>query len=197
MRYISALTCTLLAFLLAGHALGDGTEPEDPLTCGVVYKRSLYTHWTDDDRNCRSSRTDALHRFAAGALVYKDETACVLVHGSFYDIYDASVVTAPTREVHVDHVVPLKFVHVRGGGCWSKAKRRAFANSQRNLVTTRGAHNMAKGARPPWRWMPPANPCLYVAHFAAIVKTWGVILSAYEESRLQEELARHCGPPTP
>lgn len=61
------------------------------------------------------------------------------------------------KNMHIDHVVPLKFMHDHGGCFWSLEKKLAFANDPINLKYTTATQNISKGPRGPAAWLPENN----------------------------------------
>jgi hypothetical protein len=56
--------------------------------------------------------------------------------------------------MHIDHVIPRKFMHLSGGCYWSPEKKMAFSNDPNNLRITTAHKNTSKGAHSPKGWMP-------------------------------------------
>ncbi len=61
------------------------------------------------------------------------------------------------KNMEVDHVVPLKLMHLLGGCHWSLEKKSAFANDPVNLRFTTKSLNASKGSNGPSGWLPPTN----------------------------------------
>ena len=55
---------------------------------------------------------------------------------------------------HVDHLIPLSYMHKKGGCNWPDSKKKTFANDRKNLKLTLASRNLTKGAKSPSEWLP-------------------------------------------
>lgn len=150
----------------------------------VAYKRSLYKHWIDADRDCQDTRQEVLIRDATGKLGFAQPRKCTVVRGQWIDPYTGKSFREP-RQLDVDHVVPLKNAHESGGWRWSADKRQEYANyliDNRHLLAVKASENRKKGAKGPDEYMPPdpAFRCDYIKDWVKIKRDWGLSLSDSE-----------------
>ncbi|MFE3632069.1 hypothetical protein [Streptomyces goshikiensis] len=81
------------------------------------YKRELYPHWKDDDKNGCTARNDVLIAEAIEAPTVG--AGCSLTGGVWHSYYGDVLVQGPTGDVlvqgptgvDIDHMVPLAEVH--------------------------------------------------------------------------------------
>ena len=146
------------------------------------YKRSLYTHWVDADRDCQNTRTEVLIRDSFSVKLSKD--GCKVLTGVWLDPYTGNLYTDP-KALDVDHVVPLKNAHDSGAHSWSKEKRRQYANYMGyadHLLAVSAVENRRKGARGPDGYLPP-NPaylCSYIKIWSSIKVSWDLAVTDSE-----------------
>lgn len=163
------------------------------------YKRTLFTHWTDDDGNGCSAREDVL---IAESLTpaQVDGFGCKVVEGDWYSPYDGLTHTDPA-ELDIDHVVALKEAWDSGAHSWTKARRRAFANDlsdARSLIAVTKSVNRSKGDKDPSNWMPPnrADWCRYIADWVAVKVRWGLTMDRSEHGRINKLARGECASTT-
>lgn len=100
---------------------------------------------------------------------------CGPLAGRLDDPYSGVIVIGPTRQLDIDHLVPLEYAHEHGAWRWSKAQRVAFANDLNNLQTTTAKQNRAKGSRGPGEWLPKDDPCTYATRFDSVADRYGLV----------------------
>ena len=147
-------------------------------------RRHFYGGWSDADGDCMDLRQELLARSASRIGAY-DEAGCRIVRGVWIDPYAGARVLDP-RQVHIDHVIPLRWAWDRGADGWTPEKRRAFALDARFLLAVSGRENRSKGAKGPLEWMPDrvAARCGYVLLFERGVRTYGLELDEAERAGL-------------
>jgi hypothetical protein len=159
-----------------------------------AYKRSLYMFsWDDEDKDCQNTRTEVLLRESLTPPVL-DTTGCMVVSGKWYDPYTDKYYYDP-RMLDIDHVVPLKEVHVSGGYIWSKDKKRSYANnltSKDILIPVYRGINRSKGSKDPAHWLPPNRNyrCMYIFKWIDIKAEWGLYSDELETKRVAEMLSK-------
>lgn len=119
---------------------------------------------------------------------------CTVSRGRWLDPYTGKTFYE-ARQVDIDHLVPLKWAWDHGADKWSKAKRVKFANDEVNLFAVQASVNRQKGALGMLEWLPPARSfhCQYVLRFTRIVKSYGLVLSEYEQRKFKELKEWKCG----
>lgn len=157
------------------------------------YKRSLYQHWIDEDRDCQDTRQEVLVRDAAAPVRFSGSRNCDVVRGEWLDPYTAATFREP-RQLDVDHVVPLKNAHESGGWAWTKERRREYANYlvyERHLLAVKASENRRKADKGPDRYMPPddAYRCGYVRTWVKIKRDWDLSMTSAEKSAVDRVLS--------
>ncbi len=175
-RYL--LVCFLLIpCVLCASAMGASGENH--------YRRAEWLpRWSDTDRDCQDTRHELLIRFSLAPVTYSDERQCKVASGLWMDPYTGNFFELAS-DLDVEHIVPLKWAHERGGALWSRDKKRAFAEDPDNLWLVDDGRNQSKGHRGPDQWMPPYGPVrqYYLRRFMAVAEKYGLQASP-EESRL-------------
>ena len=156
------------------------------------YKRSLYKHWIDADRDCRDTREEVLIDESRIEVTF-DRTGCKVVRGQWFDPYTGRIFTNPKR-IDIDHFVPLKEVHRSGGSRWGAERRQAYANdldSDDTLIAVSASANRSKGDKDPSRWMPPDRTyhCDYIERWVAVKAHWNLTVRAREQRKIDLVLA--------
>ncbi|MFY3772988.1 GmrSD restriction endonuclease domain-containing protein [Marinobacter salsuginis] len=77
-----------------------------------------------------------------------DESRYRVASGRWISPFTAKVIQN-SREIEIDHVVPLKLAWERGAKGWTQADREGFANDVVNRWSVELSLNRSKGARGP------------------------------------------------
>ena len=157
------------------------------------FNRRDWPHWVDTDKDCQNTRAELLIAQSLAAVTFRNDKLCSVTGGHWDDPFSGKTWTRAI-DVDIDHVVPLKWAHGRGGSKWSKTKRQTFANDVDNLLVVQDNLNQSKGAKGPDQWMPPnqAYRCHYVAHFDGIVDKYNLTYVA-SEKRTIAKMLQSCG----
>ena len=159
------------------------------------YKRSLFKHWSDLDRDGCSTREEVLiAESLTNAQV--DAYGCKVIAGDWYSPYDNQRYSYPA-DVDIDHVVALKEAWDSGAHSWSAAKREQFANDlsdDRSLIAVKDSENQSKSDKDPSNWIPKnsAYLCTYLADWVAIKARWGLSMDTSEWGRIKNLLNASC-----
>ncbi|MFK0016349.1 HNH endonuclease family protein [Streptomyces sp. NPDC091027] len=149
------------------------------------YKRELYPHWKDDDKNGCTARNDVLIAEAIEAPTIG--SGCSLTGGVWHSYYDDVLVQGPSG-VDIDHLIPLAEVHDSGGYGWTTERRRRYANdlgSDVTLVGVTARSNRQKSDQDPATWMPmPQVHCRYLGEWVATKHRWGLAVDPAEREAL-------------
>lgn len=70
-----------------------------------------------------------------------------------------------SRDIDIDHIIPIKYAHDNGGDTFSIAKKKQFATDDSNLVAVTAHENRSKGDAGLSGYMPIDNACYYVRHW--------------------------------
>jgi hypothetical protein len=161
------------------------------------YKRSMFRHWVDADRDGCDTREEVL-----GAEVGAQPPGSVLPDGACYpasgpwlSAYDGVVVVDP-RKLDVDHLVPLAEAWDSGASGWDGGRRQAYANDldhPYSLLAVTASSNRAKGDKDPAQWMPSASDpdCTYVSGWVQVKQDWDLSADRAEVDALLAA-ARAC-----
>ncbi|GAB2707639.1 GmrSD restriction endonuclease domain-containing protein [Aliiglaciecola aliphaticivorans] len=157
-----------------------------------LYDRSDWPHWVDSDRDCQNTRHELLISRSSIAVSFKSDEKCNVSLGSWYDPYSGATFTS-SKELDLDHIVPLKFAHGHGGDKWSKELKQEFANDMANLELVDASLNRQKGAKGIDEWLPPNfyYRCTYIAEFDAVMNKYGLSYIP-SEKRIVERLKAAC-----
>ncbi len=159
----------------------------------VLYDRSDWPHWDDDDGDCQNTRHELLLATSQKDVDFKPAKGCNVITGLWYDPYGGETITE-SAALDLDHIVPLKFAHGHGGAKWSRDRKRLFANDIDNLLLVNASLNRQKGAKGPDEWMPPNHlyRCDYLQKFNAVMNKYGLRYITYEQ-RIVNKMSTACG----
>jgi 5-methylcytosine-specific restriction endonuclease McrA len=157
-----------------------------------LYNRSDWPHWSDTDGDCQNTRHELLIRQSLTAVTFKTEDECIVMSGTWHCKYSGNTFN-DSKELDLDHVVPLKFAQGHGGDIWSRDKKREFANDIDNLLLVNASLNRQKGAKGLDEWLPPNHPyrCEYIAHFNAVMTKYGLTFIPSEQ-RIVNKMVNAC-----
>jgi len=157
--------------------------------------RDAFKDWKTKDYT--NTRALVLERDAKGQLDWlKRGTGQHIVRrGTWRDAFTGQTLHHITaKNVHVDHVIPVCFAWDRGAKHWTEGKRRSFYNDRSLLIVTEAGHNQAKGARPPWEYLP--RNCKDARNYARMfmdgVQRYSLKLSSDEVAALHKQIAQGC-----
>ena len=145
----------------------------------IKFNRDDYQYGIDEDKDCQNTRAEVLIKTSLIKPKFKTEKQCVVISGKWLDPYSGKYFY-DTKELEIDHLIPLKKAHTMGGHNWDKEKRKQFANDMENLIPVSSKLNQQKGSKGPRQWLPPNEKfrCKYL-------KKW---LSIKEKYNLKDEL---------
>ena len=120
------------------------------------YKRSLFKHWIDANKNGKDTRAEGLMAESLVSVRFSS-TGKTVSTGKWLSLYDGETWTLAS-DVDVDHVVALAEAWRSGAWKWSSARRQAYANDLGVSWTLRAVTdnvNQSKGDDDPTSWLPP------------------------------------------
>jgi len=175
---VRALAVSLLRWTL---------HPESPGIPREKYNRIMhFGRWVNDptDKNCYNTRAKVLIRDSVAPVSFKQRNHCLVENGGWYDPYEGKDVST-SRDIQIDHMVPLKNAYVSGAWEWDFQTRCMYANFMGNefhLISASGRENMRKGDRSPDQYMPPnlAYRCEYLENWLKIKLIWKLKLTPSE-----------------
>jgi hypothetical protein len=157
-----------------------------------LYDRSDWPHWLDDDKDCQNTRHEILIQTSSKPVEFKTDNECNVLSGEWYDPYSGDTFTI-SKDLDLDHIVPLKFAHGHGADMWSRERKATFANDLDNLILAKASLNRQKGAKGLADWLPPYFPyrCDYIARFNAVMLKYEL---AYipSEQRIINRMVKAC-----
>ena len=158
----------------------------------TLYNRSDWNHWIDADSDCQNTRHELLISTSKIAVGFKSDDQCNVLTGSWYDPYSGENYSN-SKDLDLDHVVPLKFAHGHGGDVWSRGKKQKFANDLDNLLLVSASLNRQKGAKGLDEWLPPNHSyrCDYIAHFNAVMAKYELKYIPSEQ-RIVNKMVKAC-----
>ncbi|MEY4616302.1 MAG: hypothetical protein RJB66_1262 [Pseudomonadota bacterium] len=156
------------------------------------YKRTKhYSGWIKDPshQTCFDTRNLVLLRQSIQPITYDPTNACKVLSSSWYDPYSDEYLFM-ARDIHVDHVVPLKNAYLAGAAEWSKAKRchyENFIDDPTHLIAVSKFENLSKGERGPERYLPLNSnfQCGYLAIWLRIKAIWRLKIAVVEAEAIR------------
>lgn len=92
----------------------------------------------------------------------------------------SGIMIADSSLVDIDHIVPLKFVWLRGADKWTATKRKLFATDVLNLAVTSQHENRSKGDDGLLEYLPCLNKDFYVDHWDKVCVKYDIELTEKE-----------------
>jgi hypothetical protein len=151
-----------------------------------VYDRDDYNHWIDRDGDCQDERHELLQDSSQVPVTFSNARRCYVDTGRWYGPYTNEIYNSASQ-LHVDHIVSLKYAHIRGAHSFSPSKKEVFANDRDNLIVVEAGANMSKSARGPTEWLPPSRSyqCTFLAKFDRVMKKYALEYKAAEKRTVQ------------
>ncbi len=148
--------------------------------------------WINDptDATCFNSRAKVLIRDSKTQVVFKPNNKCVVDTGTWDDPYTGNRFFS-TKDIQIDHVVPLRHAYQAGAWKWNYKSRCIYGNFMANnyhLLSVSGHENMSKGDKSPDSYIPPNRKvtCTYVQAWLQIKLAWGLVMFPKEASAIQD-----------
>jgi hypothetical protein len=158
----------------------------------TLYDRSDWPHWSDADRDCQNTRHEILIQTSTKPIEFKTENECNVLSGEWYDPYSGDTFTI-SKDLDLDHIIPLKFAHGHGGDKWSRERKKQFANDYDNLLLVNASLNRQKGAKGLDEWLPPHHQyrCEYIDKFNAVMTKYDLSYIP-SEKRIINRMVKAC-----
>lgn len=159
--------------------------------CATDYNRKDWKHWIDEDGDCQSTRHEVLAASSKIPVTYRD--GCSVETGEWYDPYSGQTFTS-SKDLDIDHFIPLSNAHRSGGWRWSPEKKKLYANdmnSKDHLIAVKASLNRQKSDKGPEEWLPPNEGyvCEYVKRWREIKMRWGLTMNPDEDLTVQRILS--------
>ncbi|XGC82332.1 DUF1524 domain-containing protein [Bdellovibrio bacteriovorus] len=163
-----------------------------------AYIRKLhFGRWINDptDDTCMNTRAKVLVRDSAEEVTYRGNKQCVVDMGRWTDPY-SGIETTDSREIQIDHMVPLKHAYMAGAWKWDYKTRCLYANYlgyKDHLIPATVHENTSKGDRGPEQYMPPelSYRCEYVKNWLMIKLIWGLNMTMDEAQTIHETVTNY------
>ncbi len=122
-----AVTIFLIPVQVSGYEF-EGI-PLLPKVFDPPYDRELYNHWIDDDGDREDTRQEVLieESLIPATVRTKPNGKRKVIDGLWLGVYTGFITTDP-KDLQIDHMIPLKEVHISGGHAWDAQKKQDFAN---------------------------------------------------------------------
>lgn len=138
------------------------------------YNRSAWKHWLDFDGDCQNTRHELL--IQRSQTLVGMQNRCSVASGTWVDPYTGQTFTN-SKDLDVDHVIPLGYAHRHGGSEWSPLVKKLFANDPENLEVVSLRENRKKGDSGPGEYLPPQGRCEYVRKWKHMASKYELILA--------------------
>jgi hypothetical protein len=180
---------------------GSGVSPKEatvehlriaPEGARTGYRRSLFTHWVDDDGDGCDTREEVL--IAESTVPARtDPAGCSVLSGRWLSAYDG-ITTDQPGDLDIDHVVALGEAWDSGASVWDAPRRRAFANDldvAAALIAVTVSANRTKNDRDPAQWRPPRPEawCGFARAWVTVKVRWDLTADEAEAGALRDMLA--------
>jgi hypothetical protein len=98
-----------------------------------------------------------------------------------------------SKQLDLDHILPLKFAHGYGGDKRSRERKKQFTNAYDNLLLVNASLNRQKGAKGPDEWLPLHHQyrCEYITLFIAVMSKYD-LKYVPSEQRTVNRLVKAC-----
>lgn len=145
-----------------------------------------------DDKSCFNTRAEVLARDSQTPVVEKPNNKCSVDKGYWLDPYTKTVFTE-SKDIQIDHVVPLKNAYDSGAWKWDFQTRCLYANYTENnfhLLSVNAHENMSKGDSAPDKYLPPNKSyvCEYIRNWLAIKLIWKLTMSTAETAAMDKAI---------
>jgi hypothetical protein len=125
-------------------------------------------------------------------VTFESDKQCNVLVGSWYGPYSNETFTI-SKDLHLVHIVPLKFAHGHGADKWSRERKKQFANDYGNLLLVNASSNRQKGVKGLDEWLPPTQSyrCEYIARFNSVMDLYELSYIA-SEKRIINRMVQAC-----
>ena len=159
------------------------------------YSRKQWSHWIDKDNNCLNTRQELLKSRSLTPIVLS-KNGCRVISGTWDDYYYPERLFL-TKDIDIDHVIPLKHAHQNGGYKWSFQQKEEFANDFENLVITNKLYNRKKGSQGIDKWLPAKieYACKYAKNWFYLKKKYQLTITDSEINSAKQLILQGCSLP--
>ena len=163
---------------------------------GVYNRLQFFGTWTKVEGQKCNTRTVVLRRDSLKNVTrengYGNDECTSYLKGIWLDPY-TDIKHTSTRDLDIDHLVPLKHAYVSGAWKWPRWKKSHYANFQVDpfhLLAVNLSENRSKGDKHPGLYMPPNERyhCQYIEQWIGIKFRWSLSIWKEEADFLNEEV---------
>lgn len=162
----------------------------------IPYKRERdFGGWIREaiDSSCKNTRAHVLIRDSL-VTVHMSPNNCTVERGEWRDPYTGQTF-ADSRDIQIDHFVPLKNAYITGASEWSRMERCLYGNflgAPYHLLPVSGVENQTKSDKGIEAYLPPAKAyhCQYVSQWLKIKYIWKLKLNPQEVATVQRLLQK-------
>ena len=172
--------------------------------CGPGEGCVFGTAWSDDTNdqfghNGCDTRNDVLRRALVDITIDADTNDCVVRTGTLLDPYTDRTISFlrgwdTSREIEVDHLIPLAAAWDLGAWKWSPEQRAEFSNDvEFELLAVYGPANQQKSDSTPASWLPSNKRfrCEYGVRYLRASLKWKLPITA-ADAEVLGHVARKC-----
>lgn len=165
------------------------TVPVAPANDVDDIQLSDFQYWATIDGQC-DTRDIVLRDQGQGVEV---DESCSPVAGEWKDSYSGAVIP-DSKNVWVDHIVPLEYANEHGANSWDAEKKKRFANDVKNLTTSSETQVTKKDNSGPSAYMPENEEfkCRYAGAWVNILSEYGLSVTTEDRDVLKQTLSS-CG----
>jgi len=151
----------------------------------VPYNRKHWPHWVDKDKDCQNTRHEILIQRSL-IPVTLDKKGCKVLRGKWSDYYYPETHTL-SKNVDIDHLIPLKHANAIGASVWTMLEKEKFANDPDNLVITNKSYNRKKGAKTIAQWLPVNQDyaCKYIKDWIRLKKKYQLTITNADKKTIE------------
>ncbi len=169
-------------------------SPQDPPMPTERYNRlNHFGEWitlTQKPEDCIDTRNLVLQRDSQSAIEMRPGNNCRVGKGTWHDPYTNTTLN-DSRDVQIDHMVPLKDSYINGAWKWNYQTRCTYANFmgfRDHLKPVTGRENMLKSDNSPAGYMPPnaAYKCEYIRNWLSIKLIWKLGMQRDEAQKIKD-----------
>lgn len=176
-------------------------EEPRPMPTEEYMRKLHFGRWINDptDDTCMNTRAKVLVRESEQEVKFRNQKQCVVDTGKWLDRYSNTEFTS-SREIQIDHMVPLKNAYMAGAWSWDYKTRCLYANYlgyKNHLIPASVRENTSKGDRAPNKYLPTelSYRCQYIKDWLAIKMIWKLNMTEDEAQAIHEVMVNYnCRP---
>jgi len=90
----------------------------------------------------QDERHELLIDSSSTRVTFRDRSKCYVDTGRWYDPYTDRTYS-DSSDLHIDHIVSLKYAHERGAHAWPPKLKERFANDRDNIIPVQASANQS------------------------------------------------------